>query len=176
MKRILESAWFGFLKARNFLELFSTPRSPHLSRIIALEIVYRRSESSFPNLSITRFHHFLKIAMKIPSLSSEYLMVKIWLDPHAPRLPKMARRPFLRLARTKNYQKMINKRPTFLGVPAVGGLKFSLAQKSSNKCQLGEVPVWESASLGENFTLGRTIFFKFCRRSKFNSFFSLEWP
>ena len=28
------------------------------------------------------------------------------------------------------------------GVPAVGGLKFSMAQKkSSKKCQLGEVPV-----------------------------------
>ena len=42
----------------------------------------------------------------------------------------------------------------FFGVPAVGGLKFSMAQKkvqksaSWGKCQLGEVPVGESASWG----------------------------
>ena len=52
------------------------------------------------------------------------------------------------------------------GVPAVGGLKFSMAQKkSSKKCQLGEVPVGGQGPVGgQNLTLGRTIFFKFCRR------------
>ena len=54
-----------------------------------------------------------------------------------------------------------------LGVLAVGGLKFSMAQKkkfkkvpvggsaSLGRCQLGEVPVG-----GQNLTLGRTIFFQ----------------
>ena len=43
----------------------------------------------------------------------------------------------------------------FLGVPAVRGLKFSMAQKkvpksaSWGKCQLGEVPVGGSASWGK---------------------------
>ena len=47
-----------------------------------------------------------------------------------------------------------------IGVPAVGGLKFSMAQKnfakgaSWGKCQFGD----------KNLTLGRTIFFQFCRR------------
>ena len=62
------------------------------------------------------------------------------------------------------------------GVPAVGGLKFSMAQKkkfkkvplggsaSWRKCQLGEVPVGEvpvggqGPVGGQNLTLGRTIF------------------
>ena len=35
------------------------------------------------------------------------------------------------------------------GVPAVGGLKFSIAQKNCKKCQLGEVLVGGSASWGK---------------------------
>ena len=42
-------------------------------------------------------------------------------------------------------------RMTFLGVPAVGGLKFSMAHKKLQKCKfgevpVGEVPVWERVS------------------------------
>ena len=46
------------------------------------------------------------------------------------------------------------------GVPAVGGLKFSMAQKkvqksaSWGKCQLGEVPVGGSASWGTRASWG----------------------
>ena len=49
------------------------------------------------------------------------------------------------------------------GIPAVGGLKFSKAQKkfaksaSWGKCQLGEVPVWGSASW-EKCQLGEVLF------------------
>ena len=40
------------------------------------------------------------------------------------------------------------------------------------KCQLGD-----RGQLGDkNLTLGRTIFFQFCRRWKLNFFFSLKWP
>ena len=38
-------------------------------------------------------------------------------------------------------------------------------KKSSKKCQLGEVPVGgQGPDGGQNLTLGRTIFLKFCRR------------
>ena len=49
------------------------------------------------------------------------------------------------------------------GVPAVGGLKFSMAQKKFAKnaswgnCQLGEVPVGGSASWGTGASLGTKI-------------------
>ena len=60
----------------------------------------------------------------------------------------------------KNYQKKIrtyinNTKNQANGVPAVGGLKFSMAQKkSSKKCQLGDVPVGESASWGTRASWG----------------------
>ena len=42
-----------------------------------------------------------------------------------------------------------------IGLPGVGGLKFSMAQKnSSKKCQLGEVPVEGQEPVeGQNLTL-----------------------
>ena len=75
---------------------------------------------------------------------------------------------------------------TFLGVPAVGGLKFSMAHKKLQKCKfgevpVGEVPVWErvsqeSASQGKcqlrNVPVGsespncRYTAFLYCQKSK----------
>ena len=45
--------------------------------------------------------------------------------------------------------------------PKLGGLKFSMARKkSSEKCQLGEVPIGRLVPVGgQNLTLERTFFF-----------------
>ena len=57
------------------------------------------------------------------------------------------------------------------GVPAVGGLKFSMAQKKFKKVPVGGSASWGQGPVegqgpvgGQNLTLGRTNFFLFCRR------------
>ena len=71
----------------------------------------------------------------------------------------------------KNYQKKIrtyinNTKNQANGVAAVGVLKFSMAQKKKfKKVPVGGSASWgPRASWGTNLTLGRTIFFQFCRR------------
>ena len=65
------------------------------------------------------------------------------------------------------------------GVPAVGGLKFSIAQKKNcKKCQLGEVPVggsasWGSASWGK-YQLGDDLFSNFVGDKNLTPFSALK--
>ena len=57
-----------------------------------------------------------------------------------------------------------------VGLPAVGGLKFSMAQKSAKSASLGKCQLEDKGHLGDkNLTLGRTIFSYFVpRKSNWN--------